>query len=129
MDMLNRVIGVICVVACCLASFLRAEEAGPEKQSVWSTVELQFYGFVKLDAAYDTGPANPGNFVRWIELEPDNDDDDQFTMTANQTRLGLWLRGADDDDRSLATWLCPLGQVSGWASPNRCSLSKCTPHS
>ena len=102
---MNMLIRLICLgaVTVGLATSLWAEDGEPEKKSVWSTVDLQFYGYVKLDAAYDTGPANPGNFARWIELEPDNEDDDEFSMTANQTRLGLWLSGPDDDDSSLET--------------------------
>ena len=71
--------------------------------SVWSSIDLQVYGIVKVDAAYDTGHANPGNFVRWIDLEPDNENDSQFNLTANQTRLGLWLTSPDDPDKSLLT--------------------------
>jgi len=80
-----------------------AAEGDPEKKSAWSTVDLQFYGFIKVDAAYDTSHANPGNFVRWIDLEPGNENDEQFNLTANQTRLGLWLTSPDDPDRSLLT--------------------------
>jgi hypothetical protein len=80
-----------------------AAEGDSEKKSAWSTVDLQFYGFIKVDAAYDTSHANPGNFVRWIDLEPGNEDDAQFSLTANQTRLGLWLTSPDDPDKSLLT--------------------------
>ncbi len=80
-----------------------AAEGDPEKKSAWSTVDLQFYGFIKVDAAYDTSHANPGNFVRWIDLEPGNENDEQFNLTANQTRLGLWLTSPDDPDKSLLT--------------------------
>jgi len=80
-----------------------AAEGDPEKKSAWSTVDLQFYGFIKVDAAYDTSHANPGNFVRWVDLEPGNEDDEQFSLTANQTRLGLWLTSPDDPDKSLLT--------------------------
>ena len=74
-----------------------------EKKSAWSSVDLQFYGIIKVDAAYDTSHANPGNFVRWVDLEPGNENDEQFNLTANQTRLGLWLTSPDDPDKSLLT--------------------------
>lgn len=103
MHILNRVLCVGALLLFASVTLLGAHEDEPEKKSVWSTVDLQFYGFVKLDAAYDTAAADPGNFVRWIKLEPGNEDDDQFSMTANQTRLGLWIKGPDDDDKSLET--------------------------
>ena len=77
--------------------------AEQEKRSAWSSVDLQFYGIIKVDAAYDTSHGNPGNFVRWIDLEPGNEDDEQFNLTANQTRLGIWLTSPDDPDKSLLT--------------------------
>ncbi|MDX1385938.1 MAG: hypothetical protein R3190_19965 [Thermoanaerobaculia bacterium] len=51
--------------------------------------EVRFYGLLKVDAAYDTACTVPGNFVKWVELEPDNPDDDGFHLTANQSRLGI----------------------------------------
>lgn len=101
MNILNRVTCVAAVVICGLATSLWAEEGEPERKSVWSTVDLQVYGFIKLDAAYDTGLANPGNFVKWIDMDPLNPDDSQFSMTANQTRAGIWLSGDDDPEKSM----------------------------
>ena len=85
------------------AGICSATEEETEKKSVWSTADLQIYGYVKLDAAYDTGSASPGNFVKWIELEPLNPHDSQFSMTANETRIGMWFRGPDDKEKSLQT--------------------------
>lgn len=95
--MMNRCLSLF-VSLMLLAPFalVRAEEAEApeeEKKSVWSTIDLQVYGYVKLDAAWDTAQAIPGNYVKWIELHPDNLTDPQFSMTANQTRLGLRIRG------------------------------------
>lgn len=47
------------------------------------------YGYLKLDAAYDSQYAEPGNFVRWVVLPPEGIEDDAFNMTANQSRFGL----------------------------------------
>jgi hypothetical protein len=76
-----------------------AEDENDEKKGVWSTLDLQLYGTIKLDAAYDSGNANPGNFVKWVDLDLENPDDDAFSMTANQTRLGLWVRGPEEKGR------------------------------
>ena len=64
-----------------------------DKIPLWSSVDVQFYGFIKLDAAYDTQRSTPGNFVQWVDSDYVNTNDDQFNMTANQTRLGLNFSG------------------------------------
>ncbi len=45
------------------------------------------YGYIKLDASYDQSRTNDGNYV-YIVL-PEAKSDDEFNMTAKQTRLGL----------------------------------------
>ncbi len=81
-------------------------EAGEEERgSVWSTVDVQLYGYVKLDSAWDSGEAVPGDFVKWVNLDPADADDAQFNMTVNETRLGLLIGGDEEDDDDL--------QVSG----------------
>ncbi len=62
-----------------------------EKAPAAKAVDMQFYGIIKLDAAYDDSRSSAGNFARWVESEGQNNDDDQFNMTANQTRLGVLL--------------------------------------
>jgi hypothetical protein len=69
------------------------EEAVTEKHPVLSSLEVDLYGYVKLDAAYDSACTSTGDFARWVESEETNEDDDQFNMTARQTRLGLRIRG------------------------------------
>ena len=103
MTIVNRVICATLLLTVGAGLSLAAEEGEAEKKSAWSTVDLQFYGFVKVDAAYDTGHAVPGNFVKWIHQEHRSQEDDQFSLTANQTRLGLWIRSPDDADKSLLT--------------------------
>jgi hypothetical protein len=103
MNILNRVICLGTLLAIGIATLVVAQEDETEKKSAWSTIDLQFYGYIKLDAAYDTGLADPGNFVKWVDLEPMNPHDSQFSMTANQTRVGLRLTGRDDEQKSLLT--------------------------
>jgi len=64
-----------------------------EQMPLWSSVDIQFYGFIKLDAAYDTARSTPGNFVQWVDSDHMRQNDDQFNMTANQTRLGFNFTG------------------------------------
>ena len=58
---------------------------GDDKQSV----DVKPYGYVKLDGSYDQNLTSHGNYVMWVNPQSYEDDDAQFNMTANQTRLGL----------------------------------------
>lgn len=78
-----------------LAEQAEAADAAQGKSVVWSTVDINIYGYIKLDAAFDSAKVNTGNFARWVESEEGRSGDTQFNMTANQTRLGLQLRGPD----------------------------------
>ena len=54
------------------------------------------YGYVKLDALYETGYSSHGNFAIWAANPGDNDG--LFHVTANQTRLGLDIKGVGFGD-------------------------------
>jgi hypothetical protein len=71
----------------------KASEAKP----VTSKFDIQLYGFIKLDAAFDDSRVSLGNFARWVESEAVLDDDGHFSMTANQTRLGMLINGPQFD--------------------------------
>ena len=62
---------------------------------VRSSLDMEFYGKIKLDAAFDSHRTNTGNFARWVETGENNASDSQFNMTANETRLGLKIFGPD----------------------------------
>ncbi|MBD3168371.1 MAG: hypothetical protein GF307_02735 [candidate division Zixibacteria bacterium] len=47
--------------------------------------DYDVYGYFKLDGARDQSQTNNGNYVMWVE----NEDDEQFNMTANQSRIGF----------------------------------------
>lgn len=57
-----------------------------------NNVELQLYGYIKLDAVYDSSRIDSGNYAKWVEFEGTNKNDDQFNMTARQTRIGMKIR-------------------------------------
>ncbi|MCP4221649.1 MAG: hypothetical protein GY765_43895 [bacterium] len=54
-------------------------------------VTVKPYGFIKLDAVYETGKASHGNFAIWATNPGDSDG--LFHATANQTRLGFNIKG------------------------------------
>ncbi len=74
----------------------QAAEALPTKKPIWSNLDIQLYGYIKLDAAYDTSRIDTGNFAKWVERENTNKNDDQFNMTANESRFGMSITGPDD---------------------------------
>ena len=60
-----------------------------KESNVVSRFKFRPYGFIKLDAAYDNSRAKVGNFVLYAENESVHKNDNEFNMTARQTRLGL----------------------------------------
>lgn len=63
------------------------------KKPLWSSLDVQFYGSVKGDASYDNSRTTSGNYVVWVDRETENRNDDEFNMTANETRLGMAISG------------------------------------
>ena len=57
-------------------------------------VTTTFYGYIKLDASYDSAMTNDGNYVYYVA---EGEEDDEFNMTAKQTRLGIKLDGGGSD--------------------------------
>ena len=60
-------------------------------------VTTTFYGYIKLDASYDSAMTNDGNYVYYVLPYAEGEEDDEFNMTAKQTRLGLKLDGGGSD--------------------------------
>jgi len=75
----------------------QAEATGSQSPKiVWSDLDIQLYGYLKLDAAYDSSRTTNGNYAQWVDREDLNDNDNQFNMTANQSRFGVKINGPDD---------------------------------
>ncbi|HLA29383.1 MAG TPA: hypothetical protein VJZ49_15960 [Syntrophales bacterium] len=64
----------------------KAEEAATR---VLSGFRFKPYGYIKLDAVYDDSRTNYGNFILYVQPETTRNDDNEFNMTARQTRIGL----------------------------------------
>ena len=80
--------------------------------------KLDLYGYIKLDMAHDDSRVNPGNFARWVESESILMDDSQFSMTANQTRLGLKI-AAPEKNGVKTTGRVEIDFYGGGASENK----------
>ncbi len=50
---------------------------------------LNWYGSLKLDGAYDQNLTSNGDFAMWVEPTLPDNNDQQFNMTANATRFGV----------------------------------------
>src|SRR5207249_6666682 len=48
---------------------LSAPGQGPGDKPSASSLSMALYGYVKLDAAYDSSRISAGNFARWVESE------------------------------------------------------------
>lgn len=69
------------------------------KAFAFSRSSIEFYGFAKLDMAYDQGRVTPGNYALYVDPMPvNNNNNSQYNMTANQTRLGMNFTALDSGD-------------------------------
>lgn len=55
--------------------------------------DLNWYGYVKLDASYDQNPTSHGNFTMWVKPQSLDANDAQFNMTHKSTRFGFAAKG------------------------------------
>ncbi|MBU0754850.1 MAG: hypothetical protein KJ645_06890 [Planctomycetes bacterium] len=107
----------VVLLACCMAGQMYAQNSTLsdadiqcildriQKDNKWlsgdthpvtSSMDLQLYGYIKLDAAYDTTQITDGNTAYYVQSRSTaNRRDDQMNITARQTRLGLKLKGPD----------------------------------
>ncbi|MBN1929502.1 MAG: hypothetical protein JW764_08170 [Chlorobiaceae bacterium] len=69
--------------------------------TVSSGAKLQFYGFARFDASYDTGRITPGNIALYVPSEATVSDDAEWNLTANATRIGMNLFGPDTETMKL----------------------------
>ncbi len=79
-----------------LAFSLFSSAAEEPKRPLLSSIDIEFHGRLKADGSYDDSRSFPGNFVLWVEQErigPGTRDDDEFNMTANESRLWFDLKG------------------------------------
>ncbi|MBL7648107.1 MAG: hypothetical protein JNK74_18135 [Candidatus Hydrogenedentes bacterium] len=77
------------------ASATEPATVAPEKPALRGRYPMELYGYVKIDAAHDSAGTTNGNTMRWVDPENVGRDDDQFALTARQTRLGLKIFGPE----------------------------------
>jgi hypothetical protein len=84
--------------------------------------QLTWYGYVKLDAAWDQGLANPGNYARWVVSSDAVGEHTHFNMTARQTRLGFNVSSKAGKATLNARWESDFYGGAGAAAENRNAL-------
>ena len=75
-----------------------AEKAEKKESPIISNFKFKPYGYIKLDAAYDDSRTNYGNFVLYVPNESQHKNDNEYNMTAKQTRLGLDIMAPETYD-------------------------------
>ena len=81
-----------------LAEMNEAAAKKGERIGVWSKLDIQLYGYVKADMSYDSSRVNTGNFARWVDRDNVRGHDDQGSLTAKETRLGIKITGPGSDN-------------------------------
>jgi len=78
------------------ASFL--PEATPQLEAsvqASKSFQIRIYGYIKLDAAYDTQRVQTGDIIYYVFPKIGGTSDNEFNMTAKQTRLDLDIVSPD----------------------------------
>jgi hypothetical protein len=70
-----------------------AEPVKMELGKVTSSFDITVYGYIKLDAVYDSQATVMGDLGFWVKPKVDGKSDNEFNMTARETRLGLKIGG------------------------------------
>ncbi len=98
-----------------------APKEPPATKSVWSNLDVQLYGYIKGDASYDTSRTTAGNYVLYVDSEATRNNDDEFNMTANQTRLGFNINGPASETMK-ASGKVEFDLYGNYASENKAKL-------
>lgn len=73
-----------------------------EPLAVTSMFEISLYGYVKVDAAYDTHRTAAGNLMFFVLPYGEEGKKDEFNLTARETRLGIDIKVPDLPDWSVS---------------------------
>jgi hypothetical protein len=95
--------------------------AADQRKNVWSNLDIQLYGYVKLDASYDTSRTTVGNYVAYVDSEATNENDNEFNATVNQTRMGFNITGPVTDELK-TTGCIEFDFYGNYASENKAKI-------
>lgn len=63
--------------------------------NVTSRFDAKLYGKIKIDGSYDSQQTSPGDLAFFVMPKESGGNDDEFNLTAKETRLGLEFAGPD----------------------------------
>ena len=92
-----------------------------DKKNVLSSLDIEIYGIIKQDTAYDSSCSCPGNYVVYLDSEATREDDDEFNLTANQTRLGMRVTGPTTETFK-TSGLVEIDFYGNYASENKAKI-------
>ncbi|MHC4552227.1 MAG: DcaP family trimeric outer membrane transporter [Planctomycetota bacterium] len=75
-----------------------AEKENGGKKPILSSLDMDVYGFVRLDTAWDdssVADGGGGSYLKWADSGGNGDD--QFSMTARASRVGVNIRGPKEN--------------------------------
>lgn len=78
----------------------RQAAAAPAKHSIWTGIDAQVYGWLRLDAAYDTDSVTDGgggSYVKYVNSQGSKSNDNNFSMTPRYSRVGVKFTGPSDE--------------------------------
>ncbi len=84
-------------------------------------LKLKPYGYIKLDAIYDTHRVAAGDVMYYVQPKPSSGSDDEFRMTARETRIGLNL-SAEEIHEITATGKIEVDFYGSGGSDNAANL-------
>lgn len=73
----------------------------PAKHSIWTGLDAQVYGWLRLDAAYDTDSVTDGgggSYVKYVNNQGSKSGDNNFNMTPRYSRIGVKFKGPEDEN-------------------------------
>lgn len=65
------------------------EQVKEKAPVVLSSFQFKPYGYVKLDASWDDSRTNNGDFILYVPNESAHNNENDYNMTARQTRIGM----------------------------------------
>lgn len=92
-----------------------------DKKNVLSGLDIELYGIIKQDTSYDSSRTYPGNYVVYLDSEASRDDDDEFNLTVNQTRMGMRVNGPTIDTLK-TSGLIEFDFYGNYASENKAKI-------
>ena len=71
---------------------IQEDEKASGKNPLWSKLDIQLYGYLRADMAFDNSSVTTGSggaYTKWADSEATDESDGDFYLTARRTRVGM----------------------------------------